>query len=222
MPCASYQCSSALRIVPSGSRIKATPLSLRQRPLPYSLSSRLRARIPAPAAILSSRPICPTTSNGISSHVCRPARSELSMPRIVDSPTCLLGSTHRRARATARRGSIACRASRAAAPQPSRKHPLWLRRRQARTGSWLPQLGRAVLVEDPPAPLSQRGSRSMKHLSLEPDVARAFPDSSSVNRALRLPRDVATKSAAGVERQRRAAASSLARKIEYPSPTRAQ
>ena len=30
---------------------------------------------------------------------------------------------------------------------------------------------------------------------LEPDVARAFPDSSSVNRALRLLRDVATKSA---------------------------
>jgi hypothetical protein len=29
---------------------------------------------------------------------------------------------------------------------------------------------------------------------LEPDVARAFPDSSSVNRALRLLREVATKS----------------------------
>src|SRR4029453_16803275 len=33
----------------------------------------------------------------------------------------------------------------AGASQPSRKHPLWLRRRQARTGSWLPQLGGAVL-----------------------------------------------------------------------------
>src|SRR5438874_1304704 len=33
----------------------------------------------------------------------------------------------------------------AAAPQPSRKHPLWFRRRQTRTGSWLPQLGGAVL-----------------------------------------------------------------------------
>ena len=32
---------------------------------------------------------------------------------------------------------------------------------------------------------------------LEPDVARAFPDSTSVNRALRLLRDVATKSASG-------------------------
>ena len=31
---------------------------------------------------------------------------------------------------------------------------------------------------------------------LEPDVARAFPDSDSVNRALRLLRDVAMKSAA--------------------------
>lgn len=30
---------------------------------------------------------------------------------------------------------------------------------------------------------------------LEPDIARAFPDSDSVNRALRLLRDVATKSA---------------------------
>jgi hypothetical protein len=30
---------------------------------------------------------------------------------------------------------------------------------------------------------------------LEPDVARAFPDSEAVNRALRLLRDVATKSA---------------------------
>src|SRR5437899_2980319 len=33
----------------------------------------------------------------------------------------------------------------AAAPQPSRTHPLWLRRRPARTGSLLPQLGGAVL-----------------------------------------------------------------------------
>jgi len=35
---------------------------------------------------------------------------------------------------------------------------------------------------------------------LEPDVARAFPDSDSVNRALRLPRDVATKSTGGARR----------------------
>ena len=32
---------------------------------------------------------------------------------------------------------------------------------------------------------------------LEPDVARAFPDSSSVNRALRLLQEVATKSSRG-------------------------
>jgi hypothetical protein len=32
---------------------------------------------------------------------------------------------------------------------------------------------------------------------LEPDVARAFPDSSSVNRALRLLKEVATKSSKG-------------------------
>ena len=35
-----------------------------------------------------------------------------------------------------------------------------------------------------------------KLVLLEPDVARAFPDSDSVNRALRLLRDVATKSSA--------------------------
>jgi hypothetical protein len=35
---------------------------------------------------------------------------------------------------------------------------------------------------------------------LEPDVARAFPDSDSVNRALRLLRDVATKSAGRARR----------------------
>ena len=32
---------------------------------------------------------------------------------------------------------------------------------------------------------------------LEPDVARAFPDSASVNRALRLLREIATKSSKG-------------------------
>ena len=35
---------------------------------------------------------------------------------------------------------------------------------------------------------------------LEPDVARAFPDSDSVNRALRLLRDVATQSAGQARR----------------------
>ena len=35
---------------------------------------------------------------------------------------------------------------------------------------------------------------------LEPDVARAFPDSSSVNRALRLLQEVATKSSRGSRR----------------------
>ena len=41
----------------------------------------------------------------------------------------------------------------------------------------------------------QRASTSTNLVLLEPDVARAFPDSSSVNRALRLLRDVATRSA---------------------------
>jgi hypothetical protein len=35
---------------------------------------------------------------------------------------------------------------------------------------------------------------------LAPDVARAFPDSTSVNRALRLLQEVATKSSRGVRR----------------------
>src|SRR5688572_7543245 len=40
----------------------------------------------------------------------------------------------------------------AAAPRPPRKNSLWLRRRQAWTGSWLPQLGGAVL-----SPAGSRG-----------------------------------------------------------------
>ena len=41
----------------------------------------------------------------------------------------------------------------------------------------------------------QRAMSGTNLILLEPDVARAFPDSNSVNRALRLLRDVATKSA---------------------------
>lgn len=41
----------------------------------------------------------------------------------------------------------------------------------------------------------QRALAGTNLVLLEPDVARAFPDSDSVNRALRLLRDVATKSA---------------------------
>jgi hypothetical protein len=40
----------------------------------------------------------------------------------------------------------------------------------------------------------QRAMAGTNLVLLEPDVARAFPDSNSVNRALRLLRDVATKS----------------------------
>ena len=40
----------------------------------------------------------------------------------------------------------------------------------------------------------QRAMAGTKLVLLEPDVARAFPDSNSVNRALRLLRDVAKKS----------------------------
>jgi hypothetical protein len=41
----------------------------------------------------------------------------------------------------------------------------------------------------------QRAMAGTNLVLLEPDVARAFPDSDSVNRALRLLREVATKSA---------------------------
>ena len=41
----------------------------------------------------------------------------------------------------------------------------------------------------------QRAMAGTNLVLLEPDVARAFPDSTSVNRALRLLQDVATKSA---------------------------
>jgi hypothetical protein len=47
----------------------------------------------------------------------------------------------------------------------------------------------------------QRAMAGTNLVLLEPDVARAFPDSDSVNRALRLLRDVATKSAAGRARK---------------------
>src|SRR5262245_62629374 len=43
----------------------------------------------------------------------------------------------------------------AAVAQPSGKHPLWLRRRQARSGPWLPQLGGAVL-----SPARSRGDHA--------------------------------------------------------------
>jgi hypothetical protein len=41
----------------------------------------------------------------------------------------------------------------------------------------------------------QRAAAGTNLVLLEPDVARAFPDSDAVNRALRLLHDVATKSA---------------------------
>src|SRR2546428_11283891 len=68
MPCASYQCTSALRIFPLLNRTSATPLSLRQRPVPYSLRSRGRSRMRLPAAIVSTCEISLTISKGIRRH----------------------------------------------------------------------------------------------------------------------------------------------------------
>ena len=46
----------------------------------------------------------------------------------------------------------------------------------------------------------QRAIAGTNLILLEPDVARAFPDSDSVNRALRLLRDVAKRSSRGTRR----------------------
>jgi hypothetical protein len=46
----------------------------------------------------------------------------------------------------------------------------------------------------------QRAMSGTNLILLEPDVARAFPDSDSVNRALRLLRDVARKSAGRIRK----------------------
>src|SRR4029077_15043090 len=54
----------------------------------------------------------------------------------------------------------------ARAPQPSSKHPFRLRRRQTRTGPWLPQLGGAVL--------SPAGSRR-DHAAASPSARRLLP-----------------------------------------------
>ena len=53
----------------------------------------------------------------------------------------------------------------------------------------------------------QRAMAGTNLILLEPDVARAFPDSDSVNRALRLLRDVAKRSSGRTRNGRRRASS---------------
>jgi len=68
MPWASNQWTSARRTVPSKRRTVATPLSFRQRPLPYRLRRRGKIRILVPIAIGSTSVISPTISKSIRPH----------------------------------------------------------------------------------------------------------------------------------------------------------
>ena len=63
MPCASNQCSSARRTLPSSRRTRPIPFSFRQRPRPKRLTSIFRMRTPFPVAIGSMFVISSTFSN---------------------------------------------------------------------------------------------------------------------------------------------------------------
>lgn len=62
-PCASYQCRSALQIVPSAKRTVATPFIFRHFAMPYSRFNLLRSRTPRPDAIVSIAQITPMILN---------------------------------------------------------------------------------------------------------------------------------------------------------------
>ena len=68
IPCASNQCTSALRIVPSRRRTVALPFSFRHRPLPYRFRRTGKIRIWVPIAIGSMSVIFPTISKCIRAH----------------------------------------------------------------------------------------------------------------------------------------------------------
>ena len=68
IPCASNQCTSALRIVPSKRRIVALPFSFRHRPLPYRFRGTGKIRIWVPIAMGSMSVILPTISKCIRAH----------------------------------------------------------------------------------------------------------------------------------------------------------
>src|SRR5688500_143149 len=65
MPCASYQCNSAQRILPDRSRTRPLPFILRQRPFPYNRRRRGRSRILDPTAITSGLRISPMSSKSM-------------------------------------------------------------------------------------------------------------------------------------------------------------
>ena len=68
IPCASNQCTSALRIVPSKRRTVALPFSFRHRPLPYRFRRTGKIRIWVPIAMGSMSVILPTISKCIRAH----------------------------------------------------------------------------------------------------------------------------------------------------------
>ncbi len=53
MPCASYQCNSAVRVLPLASRTLATPFNFRYRPGPNCFRSRAKSRIREAMAMVS-------------------------------------------------------------------------------------------------------------------------------------------------------------------------
>ena len=61
MPWASYQWTSARKILPSAKRTAALPFFFRYLPLPYAFHNRLLSRILVPVAIVSISVISPTT-----------------------------------------------------------------------------------------------------------------------------------------------------------------
>lgn len=79
IPCDSYQCTSARRHVPFGSRTSAIPLSFRHRRPPYNLRSRSRTRVERPRAMVSISRISPMIVNHI---VPQPRRKNTQAERL--------------------------------------------------------------------------------------------------------------------------------------------
>jgi len=81
IPCASNQCTSALRIVPSKRRTVALPFSFRHRPLPYRFLRTGKIRIRVPIAMGSMSVILPTISKCIRATLCQTSAKNPSIER---------------------------------------------------------------------------------------------------------------------------------------------
>ena len=81
IPCASNQCTSALRIVPSKRRTVALPFSFRHRPLPYRFRRTGKIRIWVPIAMGSMSVILPTISKCIRATLCQTSAKKPSLQR---------------------------------------------------------------------------------------------------------------------------------------------